>query len=120
MPNCFICVAEADRTLCALNRVVSVPALFMVNSSHFAKVGGWTAWNVLVFAINSLTGSPPSALVKYDRLSVVLVVYLTKQEIKESGELTVPPGHLISPRSWPGRLVFSMHTRVKTTSPSMT
>ena len=50
MPDFRICVAEADRTLCALNRVVSIPALVMANSRHFANVDertGWYDWCLL-------------------------------------------------------------------------
>ena len=72
MPDCFICVAEAERVLCALNLVVSIPALVMANNSHFAKVDGWTGWYGLVFAMNNLADRPSSALSgvlsKWDRL----------------------------------------------------
>ena len=59
-----ICVADAERTLCALKRVVLIPALVMANSSHFANVDDWTGWYRLVVAINNLAGRPPSALLK--------------------------------------------------------
>ena len=64
MPDYFIWVAEAERALCALNRAVSIPALVMASSSHFANVDGWTDWYGLVFARNNLAGRPPSALSK--------------------------------------------------------
>ena len=44
MPDCFICVAEAERTLCALYRVVSIPALYVADSNHVANVDDWTGW----------------------------------------------------------------------------
>ena len=42
MPDCFICVAEAERTLCALYRVVLIPALYMTDTNHFANGDDWT------------------------------------------------------------------------------
>ena len=44
MPDCFICVGEAERTLCVSNRVVSIPALDMAKSSHFTNDDDWTGW----------------------------------------------------------------------------
>ena len=46
--------------------------------------------------------------------------HLVKYEIKEDGESIEPPGHLTSPRTWPGRLVFSIPEMAKTMSPSTT
>ena len=72
MPDCFICVAEAERVLRALNRVVFIPALIMATNSHFASVDGWTGWYGLVFALNNLANRPSSVfsdvLSKWDRL----------------------------------------------------
>ena len=62
MPDCFICVAEAEQVLCALIRVVSIPAMVMASSSHFANVDSWTGWYGLVFAMNNLAGRPSPAL----------------------------------------------------------
>ena len=45
---------------------------------------------------------------------MVLAVYSVKHEIKERGELGGPPEHLTSPRTCPGRLVFSTPAMVKT------
>ena len=56
--------AEADLTLCALYRAVSMPAMSMVSSSHLPRVEGVTACYGLVFKMNNLTGGEPSACVK--------------------------------------------------------
>ena len=64
MPASFIYAAEAEQTLFALNRVVSIQALVMVNNSNFANVDDRTGWKGLLFDINNLARGLPSAFSK--------------------------------------------------------
>ena len=43
-----------------------------------------------------------------------------RQSIKDRGDPGGPPGHLTSPRTWPGRLVFSTPAIAKMTAPPTT